>query len=242
LKVSLFITCLADSMFPEVGESVVRILHRLGCKIDFPEAQTCCGQPAYNSGYLRETRDVALTLLDAFEESEYVVTPSGSCAGMIRHAYPDLFAHDPALLSRVVRLAEKTYEFSQFLVDVLGVTDLGAEWHARVTYHPSCHAMRLTGVQEQPEILLKHVKGLVYTELPNKTECCGFGGTFSVKMGDISAAMVTDKVNQVIHTQADILTGTDMGCLMNIQGRLRREGHAIEVMHLAQLLAKGMKL
>jgi L-lactate dehydrogenase complex protein LldE len=242
LRVSLFITCLADSLFPEVGESVVRILHRLGCQVDFPEGQTCCGQPAYNSGYLRETRDVAVTLLDAFEESEYVVTPSGSCAGMIGHGYPDLFADDPVLLSRAQRLAKKTYEFSQFLVDVLGVTDLGAELNARVTYHPSCHAMRLMGVKDQPETLLRHVKGLTYVELPNKTECCGFGGTFSVKMGEISAAMVSDKVNHVLQTRAEILTGTDMGCLMNIQGRLRREGHEVEVMHLAQLLAKGMGL
>ncbi|SHE11227.1 Lactate utilization protein A [Chlamydia abortus] len=241
MRVSLFITCLADQLYPQVGESVVRLLNRYGCEVDFPEGQTCCGQPAFNSGYQEETREVARSMIRAFEKSDYVVSPSGSCTGMIHHFYPYLFQEEPEWLAKAEALAKKTYEFSQFLVHVLGVTDLEAEFPAKVTYHPSCHAMRLLGVRNEPIELLKHVRGLEYADLPYKEDCCGFGGTFAVKMADMSEAMVCEKAANVCLTQAEVLVGTDMGCLMNIGGRLQKEGKPVRVMHLAELLEEGVK-
>lgn len=241
MKVSLFITCLADQMYPQVGESVVRLLHRYGCEVDFPEGQTCCGQPAFNSGYQDETREVARAMIRAFEHSDYVVSPSGSCTGMIDHYYPHLFKDDPVWLEKAEKLAHKTYEFSQFLVKVLGVDSIEAEFQAKVTYHPSCHAMRLLGVKEEPLKLLNSVEGVDFVELPRKEDCCGFGGTFAVKMADMSEAMVCDKAAQVCSTGASVLVGTDMGCLMNIGGRLNKEGQPVRVMHLAELLEEGIK-
>jgi L-lactate dehydrogenase complex protein LldE len=236
MKVSLFITCLADQMYPEVGESVVRLLHRYGCEVDFPASQTCCGQPAFNSGYQDEAREVARNLIRAFEHSDYVVSPSGSCTGMVHHYYPDLFKNEPEWLIKAEALVNKTYEFTQFLVNVLGVSDVGAVYNGKITYHPSCHAMRLLGVKEEPMKLLANIQGTEYIELPKKEDCCGFGGTFAVKMADMSEAMVCEKAAWVTSTHADVLVGTDMGCLMNISGRLNKEGNPIRVMHLAQLL------
>ncbi|MCZ8513496.1 (Fe-S)-binding protein [Paenibacillus filicis] len=241
MRVSLFITCLADLMYPEVGESVVRLLNRYGCEVDFPELQTCCGQPAYNSGYQDEAREVARNLIRAFEHSEYVVSPSGSCTGMVHHYYPQLFENEPEWKANAERLIEKTYEFSQFLVNVLGIKDLGAVFPEKITYHPSCHAMRLLGVKEEPGQLLSHVEGLELVELPKKEDCCGFGGTFAVKMADMSEAMVCEKAANVCATNARVLVGTDMGCLMNIGGRLNKENKPVRVMHLAQLLEEGVK-
>jgi L-lactate dehydrogenase complex protein LldE len=236
MKVSLFITCLADQMYPEVGESVVRLLHRYGCEVDFPVSQTCCGQPAFNSGYQDEAREVARNLIRAFEHSDFVVSPSGSCTGMVHHYYPDLFKNEPEWLHKAEALVNKTYEFTQFLVNVLGVTDLGAVFNGTITYHPSCHAMRLLGVKEEPMKLLANIQGAEYIDLPKKEDCCGFGGTFAVKMADMSEAMVCEKAACVTATNAEVLVGTDMGCLMNISGRLNKEGNPIRVMHLAQLL------
>ncbi|MBX6352627.1 MAG: (Fe-S)-binding protein [Thermoflavifilum sp.] len=241
MRAAIFATCLMDNFFPDVGEAMVRILHRLGVETYLPEGQTCCGQPAYNSGYWPEAQAVAQTLLENCEDADYVVTPSGSCAGMIHHDYRRLFASSPAALAKAEALASKTYEFSQFLVRVLGVTDLGAEYPARVTYHPSCHGMRLLGVRDEPELLLRAVRGLELVELPHAQDCCGFGGTFSVKLGEISTAMVDEKADHVLETDAPILVGTDMGCLMNIGGRLRRRGAPVRVMHLAELLWAGMQ-
>jgi L-lactate dehydrogenase complex protein LldE len=241
MKVSLFITCLADQLYPEVGESVVRLLSRYGCEVDFPEQQTCCGQPAFNSGYQNEAREVARNMIRAFEHSDYVVSPSGSCTGMVHHYYPQLFADEPEWLLRAEQLVEKTYEFSQFLVNVIGVTDIGASFNSKVTYHPSCHAMRLLGVREEPGTLLAHVKGLELIDLPKKEDCCGFGGTFAVKMADMSEAMVCEKAGNVCSTGAEVLVGTDMGCLMNIGGALNKDNKPIRVMHLAQLLEEGVK-
>ncbi|MBU5441988.1 (Fe-S)-binding protein [Paenibacillus sp. MSJ-34] len=240
MRVSLFITCLADQMYPHVGESVVRVLHRFGCEVDFPETQTCCGQPAFNSGYQDEAREVARNLIRAFEHSDYVVSPSGSCTGMIAHYYPDLFRQEPEWAEKARRLVAKTYEFTQFLVHVLGVKDVGAEFGHKVTYHPSCHASRLLGVKEEPIELLGRVRGLELADLPRKEDCCGFGGTFAVKMADMSEAMVCEKAANICETGAEVLVGTDMGCLMNIEGRLNKEGKPIRVMHLAQLLEEGM--
>lgn len=239
MRVSLFITCLADQMYPEVGESVARILHRYGCEVDFPETQTCCGQPAFNSGYQDEAREVARNLIRAFEHSEYVVSPSGSCTGMVHHYYPHLFKDEPEWAAKAEALVNKTYEFAQFMVNVLGVTDLGVQFDRKVTYHPSCHATRLLGVKSEPLELLENVKGIDFVDLPKKEDCCGFGGTFAVKMADMSEAMVCEKAAHVCGTGAEVLVGTDMGCLMNIGGRLNKEGKPIRVMHLAQLLEEG---
>ncbi|KIL39796.1 Fe-S oxidoreductase [Gordoniibacillus kamchatkensis] len=240
MTVSLFITCLADMFYPEVGESMVRLLHRYGCEVDFPEGQTCCGQPAFNSGYQDEAREVARRLIRAFEHSDYVVSPSGSCNGMIHHYYPHLFRNEPEWAAKAEAFIAKTYEFSQFMVNVLGVTDLDAEFPAKATYHPSCHGSRLLGIKDEPAALLKGVRGLELVELPHKEDCCGFGGTFAVKMADMSEAMICDKANNVVSTGADVLVGMDMGCLMNIEGRLNKEGRPIRVMHLVQLLEEGV--
>ncbi|MCL6443052.1 MAG: (Fe-S)-binding protein [Alicyclobacillus sp.] len=242
MRVSLFITCLVDNFYPNVGKAMVRILDEQGVAVDFPETQTCCGQPAFNSGYADEARAVARALLEAFEDAEYVVTPSGSCAGMIHHYYPALFQNHPKLAKRAQQLAAKTHEFSQFMVNVLGIQDLGARFPHAVTYHPSCHGSRLLGIRDEPLALLSHVRDIRLIDLPYANDCCGFGGTFAVKMGDISAAMVGEKTEHVLETGAEVLVGTDMGCLMNIGGRLRRQGSSVRVMHLIELLYEGMML
>ncbi len=240
LKVSLFITCLSDAMYPKVGEAMARLLARYGVELEFPKVQTCCGQPSYNSGYWDETRAAAKTILKAFNNSDFVVAPSGSCTYMIHH-YPELFKDEPEWLESARRLEQKTYEFTQFMVQVLGVTDVGASFPHTVTYHPSCHGTRLLGVKEEPMKLLGSVKGLQLVPLPFAEDCCGFGGTFAVKMPDISGAMVTEKVDHIRETEAEILVGLDMACLMNIAGNLRYRKEPVRVMHLAELLYEGVK-
>jgi len=240
MKVSLFITCLSDVLFPRVGEAMARLLARQGVEVGFPAAQTCCGQPAFNSGYWEEARASAKTLLEAFDDSDFVISPSGSCTGMIHHYYPKLFENDPALRRKAEALAEKTYEFTQFLVGVLGVEDVGAVFPHKVTYHPSCHGSRLLGVRDEPLKLMANVRGLELVPLPFAEDCCGFGGTFAVKMSDISGAMVAEKVDHVLETEAEVLVGLDMGCLMNIGGNLRYRGRPVRVMHLAELLYEGV--
>ncbi|WP_054955983.1 (Fe-S)-binding protein [Paenibacillus dakarensis] len=240
MKISLFVTCLSEAMFPRVSEAMVRLLARYGVILEFPDIQTCCGQPAYNSGYWDEARKSARTILDAFEDSDFVVSPSGSCTYMIHH-YTDLFKDDPIYLKKAKDLQQKTYEFSQFLVKVLGVTDVGAIFPQKVTYHPSCHGSRLLGVKDEPMELLRQVKELEFVPLPFAEDCCGFGGTFAVKMADISGAMVTEKVDHIVETEASVLVGLDMACLMNIAGNLRYRGEKVQVMHLAELLYEGVK-
>ncbi|WP_078577213.1 (Fe-S)-binding protein [Salipaludibacillus agaradhaerens] len=236
MKISLFLTCLGDVVYPgEVGKSAVELLERLGCEVDFPIKQTCCGQPAYNSGFHNETRDVAKHMIRTFQHAEYVISPSGSCITML-HEYPRLFQDDQDWRILAEELAAKSYELTQFIVDVLNIHDVGAEFHANVTYHTSCHMTRLLGVKEAPMTLLKHVKGLSFSELPNKQQCCGFGGTFSVKMLPISEQMVNEKVKHIEETDADVLVGADLGCLMNIGGRIERQGKPIKVMHIAEVL------
>ncbi|MCC3371753.1 (Fe-S)-binding protein [Cohnella sp. REN36] len=241
MKVSLFITCLGDAIYPRVGEAMVRVLAQYGVALDFPRVQTCCGQPAFNSGYWKEARTSALTILDAFEDSDFVISPSGSCTGMIHH-YPKLFEDDPAQRERALKLQAKSYEFTQFLVNVLGVTDVGATFPHKVTYHPSCHGSRLLGIKDEPMALMERVKGLEFVPLPFAEDCCGFGGTFAVKMADISGAMVTEKADHVKETEAEVLVGLDMACLMNIAGNLRYRNEPVRVMHLAELLAEGANL
>ncbi|ASR47695.1 Fe-S oxidoreductase [Paenibacillus kribbensis] len=240
MKVSLFITCLSDAIYPKVGEAMARLLARYGVQLDFPKVQTCCGQPSYNSGYWDETRAAAKTILKAFDDSDFVVSPSGSCTYMIHH-YPELFKDEPEWLDSARRLEQKTYEFTQFMVQVLGVTDVGASFPHTVTYHPSCHGTRLLGVKDEPMQLLGSVKGLQLVPLPFAEDCCGFGGTFAVKMPDISGAMVTEKVDHIRETEAEVLVGLDMACLMNIAGNLRYREEPVRVMHLAELLYEGVK-
>jgi len=239
MKVSLFITCLSDALYPRVGEAIVRLLAKHGVKVDFPPVQTCCGQPAFNSGYWNEARKAAKTIIEAFEDSDFVISPSGSCTGMIHH-YPKLFENDPLMHSRALDLQRKSYEFTQFLVNVLGVTDIGATFPYKVTYHPSCHGSRLLGVKDEPMALMSAVKGLEFVPLPFAEDCCGFGGTFAVKMADISGAMVTEKADHVKETEAQVLVGLDLACLMNIAGNLRYRGEPVRVMHLAELLYEGV--
>lgn len=235
MKVSLFVTCLIDIFQGDVGKDTVELLEYLDCEVDFPEKQTCCGQPAYNSGYVTEAKEPMKNMIKAFEDSEYVVTPSGSCATMFKE-YPHIFKGDAAWQSKANDLANKTYELSQFIVEVLKVENVGANLSGKATYHTSCHMTRLLGVKDAPLRLLENVKGLEVTELPHRHDCCGFGGTFSVKMAQISEQMVDEKVHHVEETNANILVGADSGCLMNIGGRIDRKDKPIKVMHIASVL------
>lgn len=240
MKASIFITCICDMFYPHVGEAMCRILEHTGVKLDFPQQQICCGQPALNSGQWNDAREVGRTVLKAFKSSEYVVAPAGSCISAIREYFPVLYAKEPDNKVRSEELAAKLFEFSEFMVKILKIEDIGATLPQKVTYHPSCHSSRLLGIDPYVHALLKNVKGLEYIELPQAENCCGFGGTFSVKMPEISEAMVDEKVNNILKTQADILVGTDMSCLMNITGRLRKQGSNMKVMHIAELLDEGM--
>lgn len=235
MKVSLFATCLVDMFQGNAGKAAVELLERLGCEIDFPDAQVCCGQPAYNSGYVKESKEAMKRMITAFEHAEYVVSPSGSCAYMFQE-YPHVFKGDSVWEPRAKKLAEKTYELTKFIVEVLNVDDVGAKLKGKATFHTSCHMTRLLGVREAPMRLLKNVKGLEFEELLGKEQCCGFGGTFSVKMAQISEQMVDEKVGHIEETEAEILIGADAGCLMNIGGRIGRQGKPIRVMHIAEVL------
>jgi len=239
-RASLLITCLGDALFPRVGMAAVRVLGELGVSVDLPAGQTCCGQPAYNAGYRDSARDTARAFLRAFAGSERVVSISGSCAAMVRHGFVDLFEGLPEE-AEAQALASRTYELSEFLVDVLGVKDLPVTWRGSATLHHSCHTQRLLGVVDQPERLLRMIDGLDYRPLPHADRCCGFGGIFSVKMPEVSTAIVDEKVDDVLATGADLLVGLDMSCLMNIEGRLRRRGSVLQVRHLAEVLAMGWR-
>lgn len=235
MKVTLFATCLVDMFQTNVGKATVELLEHLGCEIEFPASQVCCGQPAYNAGYVKESKEAMKKMMQAFEHAEYVISPSGSCAYMF-HEYQQVFKEDPVWERKAKELADKTYELTEFIVDVLKVEDVGAELKGKATFHTSCHMTRLLGVKEAPMKLLKNVKGLEYTELPNKHQCCGFGGTFSVKMAQISEQMVDEKVQHALETKAEYLIGADAGCLMNIGGRMERIGVPVKVMHIAEVL------
>ncbi|KIY21763.1 (Fe-S)-binding protein [Mesobacillus subterraneus] len=235
MKVTLFATCLVDLFQSSAGKATVELLERLGCEVDFPESQVCCGQPAFNSGYVKEAKVAMKSMIDTFLNAEYVVSPSGSCITMF-HEYPHVFQGDPVWEPKAKKLAEKSYELTQFIVDVLKIEDVGARFEGKVTYHTSCHMTRLLGVKKAPMILLSNVKGLEFTELPGKEQCCGFGGTFAVKMAQISEQMVDEKVQHVEETGAEYLIGADAACLMNIGGRIERLGKPIKVLHIAEVL------
>jgi Fe-S oxidoreductase len=239
MKVALMVTCVNDAMFPDTGRAVVTLLRRLGVDVDFPEAQTCCAQPMVNTGYLDEAVPVVRTFVDAFEGYDAVVTPSGSCAGSARHQHAVVARRsgDPALEERVASLGPRVFELSEFLVDRLGVTDVGAYFPHRVTYHPTCHSLRMLGVGARPRRLLESVRGLTLVDLPGAEECCGFGGTFAVKNADTSVAMGADKARHVRDTGAEVLVAGDNSCLMHIGGMLSRQRAGVRVMHLAEILA-----
>lgn len=241
MKASLFITCLADTFFPEVGEAMYHLLKRHGVTLDFPEGQTCCGQPAWNSGHHDEARALANHFLNTFERSEYIITPSGSCGGMIRYYYPQMFKDDKAAFKRACAISERVYEFSEFMVKVLGVKDVGARVKARAVYHTSCHMSRELGVTEEPLEMLRHVRDLELVDMPRPDLCCGFGGAFSVKLPEISTAMADEKCGYIAATKADLLVGSDAGCLMQLAGRMERVGMPVRAVHLAQLLWEGVQ-
>jgi L-lactate dehydrogenase complex protein LldE len=235
-RADLFVTCIVDQLFPEVGVSAVRVLRRLGVELGFPEGQTCCGQALYNSGYVREAREMAVKTLGEFRESEYVVVPSGSCSAMMKVFYLDLFGDEPEMLRRAVSLSHRVYEFSEFLVKVAQADGLGAVGTGSAVFHQGCHLLREMEVREEPRTLLESVEGLELRELRDAETCCGFGGSFSVKLPHISEGMLVDKVASVRESGADTLVSCDMSCLMHIGGALRRQDPGIKIRHIAQVL------
>lgn len=237
--VQLFVTCLIDSFFPQTGAAVVDVLSRLGVGVDFAREQTCCGQPQFNAGLRRDARRLAEHTIQVFERAPGdVVTPSGSCAHMFRHGYPELFADDPAWLPRARSLAERTWEFSEYLVDRLGVTDVGAEWEGTLAYHPSCHTLRGIRVEAQPRALLAKVRGATLVDLPHAEECCGFGGVMSVEHPELSAEWLKRKIANLETSGAPTLVVTDAGCRMHIAGGLNRQGKDRRVLHIAEILSQ----
>jgi len=238
LKVSLFVTCLVDQLWPEVGRATVKVLERAGCKVDFDARQTCCAQPAYNTGYQDEARSVARGFLELFDRDgvDAVVMPSGSCCAMAHHMI-ELYADDPALRASAERVAAKSFELGAFLVRQLGVVDLGARFDGRVTWHDACHGLRDLGIKDEPRTLIGQVAGAELVELEAAEACCGFGGTFSVKHPDISVAILDRKLERLAELGVDALVSGDVSCLMQIGGRLQRLGSPVRTMHLAELLA-----
>ena len=236
-KVALFVTCLADLFRPSVAFAAIKLLEDTGCSVDVPSVQTCCGQPAYNAGDRRTARKVAAQVIEAFDGFDYVVAPSGSCAGMIKRHIPTLFDGDDRRAKRARSLAAQTFELVSFLVDVCGVTAVDTRYSGAVTYHDSCSSLRELGVREQPRLLLGTVRDLELRELPDSEVCCGFGGTFCVKYPEISNRMVSDKIAAVAETGAGTLLAGDLGCLMNIAGKLSRQGSAVRARHVAEVLA-----
>jgi len=237
VRVGLFVTCLVDLFRPTVGFAAVKLLRAAGCTVEVPRAQTCCGQPAYNAGDRADARAIAALAIAAFEPFDYVVAPSGSCAGMIREHYPSLFDDDPAMQARARALAARTYELVSFLTDVRGMTRVEARFEGSVTYHDSCSGLRELGVKQQPRRLLATVEGLRLTELPGAEVCCGFGGAFCVKYPEISDKIVSEKTADIAATGAGTLLAGDLGCLLNMAGKLTREGRPVAVRHVAEVLA-----
>ena len=235
-SVALFATCLVDLFHPQVGEATVRLLRRLGLRVSYPEGQTCCGQPLFNSGFHREAVRIARQTIALLESAECVVVPSGSCACMLKKEYCHLFPDDPDMLERASRLAGKTYELSDFLVRVLGRDDVGARFAGKATYHPSCHLLRGLGIADAPARLLRNVRGLTLHELPDAENCCGFGGSFAVKYAEVSNAILQEKIRNIRSAEAEILVANDCGCLMQMGGGLRRAGQPVRALHLAEIL------
>ena len=238
MKVSLFVTCLVDQLFPEVGLSTVRILRKLGIEVDFNVRQTCCGQPAFNTGFVEEAQSVARHFIDVFKDSEKIVIPSGSCCTMIKVFLPELFPEKSKERSLAKSIAERTYELSYFLVSVLGVENIDAQFSQSVTYHDSCHLLRELEVCDQPRQLIRNVKNIDFREMKDSDRCCGFGGAFSVKFPEVSTAIGSDKLQSIKDTGANYVIANDISCLMHLDGLLRRQNIPIKTMHIAELLAK----
>ena len=236
-KVGLFVTCLVDLIRPSVGFAAVKLLEDAGCRVEVPRAQTCCGQPAYNSGDRADARALAAQTVRAFRGYDYVIAPSGSCAGMLKEHYPALLADDPELADEAADFAQRTHELVSFLTGVLGTATVEASLPETVTYHDSCSGLRELGIKEQPRALLARVEGLTLTELPDAEVCCGFGGTFCVKYPDISNRMVSNKAAAIESTGADTLLAGDLGCLLNMAGKLKRNGSRVKARHVAEVLA-----
>ena len=248
VRASLFVTCIIDRLYPEVGESTVNVLGRLGVELDFPGGQTCCGQPAFNSGFWSDAKPLARRTIDTLQSDRYVVVPSGSCASMIRVFYDELFHDEPQMRNRIASLASRTFELSEFIVDVLGIDDIGSYADGdsgkntrKVTYHEACHLRRELGATTQPRSLLKSLPGVELVEMEQSEVCCGFGGTFSVKYPEISGAMLDDKLEFAGATGADVLTACDSSCLMHIGGGMEKLGMGMEAVHLAQVLDEGTR-
>jgi L-lactate dehydrogenase complex protein LldE len=239
MRVALMVTCINDAIYPDTGRAVVTLLRRLGVEVDFPAAQTCCAQPMVNTGYLDEAVPVVRTFVDAFAGYDAVVTPSGSCAGSARHQHSIVARRsgDAGLVTAVAELGPRVHELSEFLVDVLGVTDVGAYYPHPVTYHPTCHSLRMLGVGDRPRRLLENVRGLTLLDLPKAEECCGFGGTFAVKNADTSVAMGSDKARHIRETGAEVVVAGDNSCLTHIGGVLGRQRSGVRTVHLAEILA-----
>lgn len=236
-RVGLFVTCLIDLFRPNVGFAAVKLLEKAGCTIEVPRAQTCCGQPAYNNGDQQTTADIARQVIAAFESFDYVVAASGSCIGMIKEHYPRVLKEDTEWFDRARQLAERCYELTAFLVDVMQMREPESSFAATVTYHDSCSGLRELGIKQQPRVLLSKVGGVTLKEMEDSEVCCGFGGTFCVKYPKISERLVSDKTANIVVTEADCILGGDMGCLLNIAGRLKREGSRVRVYHVAEVLA-----
>jgi L-lactate dehydrogenase complex protein LldE len=243
MNVALFVTCLTDTFYPRAGIAVVKVLERLGCNVTFPTEQTCCGQPMWNNGFHDETRELAKKMIGVFADAEYVVTPSGSCAAMVRDYYAQMFEHEPAWRDAAAQLAAKTYEFIEFLVKVLKADfrTLGAQWDGDATYHFSCH-LRGIGITDEAVQVMRQIQGLRYTPLEKAEQCCGFGGTFAMKYPEISGAMVRDKVQCIADTKASTVVSNDAGCTMNLSGSCRREGVDVNFKSLAEILAESLGL
>ena len=238
MKVSLFVTCLVDQLWTSIGVSSVEVLRRVGCEVEFEQRQTCCAQPAFNTGYRNEARAVARRFIEIYEESdaEAIVSPSGSCTAMVRH-YPELFAEDPEWLPRARTIAARMHELSSFLVRVLEVEDVGASWNGKLTWHDACHGLRDLNLKHEPRTLIRNVRGAEFVELENADACCGFGGTFSVKYPEISVAILDQKIDAIERAGVQAVVSGDASCLMQIGGRLSRKGSTVRVMHLAELLS-----
>ncbi len=239
MRISLFITCYNDTLFPDTGKAVVAVLERLGHTVDFPAAQSCCGQMHYNTGYGRQAFPMMKRFLKTFSAAEAICVPSSSCVAMIRDHYPKMAAetHDQSIIRRTAEILPRVFEFSELLVDKLGVTDVGAFYPHTVTLHPSCHSLRSLRVGDKPARLLREVRGLTLVDLPESEQCCGFGGTFAIKNPDVSAAMLSDKVHRILDTGAEVCSAVDNSCLMHINGALSRQRTGVKCLHLAEILA-----
>lgn len=238
MKVSLFVTCLVDQLWSSIGTSTVAVLQRAGCEVEFDDRQTCCGQPAFNTGYRKEARQVAKRFIEVFEESkaDAIVSPSGSCTAMVHH-FSELFSEEPQWLERAQAIAARTHELSSFLIRVLKIEDVGASWRGRLAWHDACHGLRDLNIKLEPRRLIRNVRGAEFIEIENAESCCGFGGTFSVKYPEISLAILDQKIEAIEHAGVQAVVSGDASCLMQIGGRLSRKGSHVRVMHLAELLA-----